>query len=455
MSKTVMVVISKNIMRRNILETDFWPTFVKEMEGNKIVLVGEEGEKEMYQEKFGADNVTVDTVRRVRLGLWHKVILFLVRTGTNTRGVRLYRWRSYTLGQAGLLATISKTLIANTFARFSFYHRFIRFLYSRLSLPWIEDLFEKHKPDMVFAPALIDIAFDAMIGASARRRNIKVVGMVRSWDNLAIHGLFPFIPDVFIFQNKFLKECAVKLQSIDLSKIRTSIIGLPHYDSYRFPESYIKTREEFFQEYGLNPSKKLILLGGFDFYWSEYVLPANLDNAIDERKVEEPAQVVFRPHPSTPFKMSDYKIGELKHTILNAPFLDKSTAFSDKDFFINLLYHCDVLINVASTLAIDGAVFDKPVICINFDDPCKNLSKWERVGRLYDSFDHYEALMETGCAKISNSFDEMINDINVYIKNPSLHHEGRMKAIDRFVAPFEGDSGMRLVKEVLNEVKSV
>jgi len=441
-------------MRRNILETEFWPSFVNEMRDHRIILVGELGEEEMYKNKFGAPNVVIETVQSVSLSLWHRFVLFLVRTGTNTHGVRLYRRRAYTMGQATLPATIVKACIAGTVARFSLYHNFVRYLYGKLSLQWIEDLFEKYKPDTIFAPALVDISYDALIGATAKRRRVKVIGMVRSWDNMAIHGLLPLVPDVFIFQNKFLEKCATKLQSMDLNKVRTSIVGLPHYDYYKFPESYIKSREVFLQENGLDPTKKLILLGGFDFYWSEDVLPKQLDEAIGDRKLNAPAQVVFRPHPSTPFKIADYKIDELNNTILNAPFLDKSTAFGDKDFFINLVYHCDVLINVASTLAIDGAVFDKPVICINFDDSSKSLPKWKQVGRLFDSFDHYEALMKTGCAKVSCSFEEMIQDINNYLDDPNLHNSNRLKAIDEFVAPFEGDSGRRLLDQVLEEINS-
>ncbi len=453
--KTIFVVISKNIMRRNILETEFWTNFVSQMKDHQIVLIGEAGERELYEEKFGAENVVIENVSDYQTSLWHKLVLFLVRTGTNTKGVRLYRWRSYTMRQASWGSTMLKVLLASTVANFSWYHNLLRKVYGKLSAAWIEELFDTYQPDLVFASALVDIKYDALIGATAKRRGVRVVGMVRSWDNMAIHGLLPFVPDTFIFQNKWLEECATKLQSMDLSNTRTSIIGLPHYDYYRYPEKFVKPKEDFLRENNLDPTKKLILLGGFDFYWSEDVLPKKLDQAIEEGKIDEPVQVVFRPHPSTPFEISDYNIDSLKHTTLNAPFLDKRTAFNDKDFFINLVYHCDVLINVASTLAIDGAVFDRPVICINFDDESKSLPKWKRVGRLFDSFDHYEALMKTGSAKVPTSFAGMIANINEYLEDPTIDHKNRLAAIEKFVAPFEGDSGERLLKEVLAEVNEV
>lgn len=448
-----MVVISKNVLRRNILETDFWTEFTQNTKDSHIILLGEPGGEELY-DKYKAENVEVIFLKKYPTSFWHKLVLFMVRTGTNTHGVKLYRWRSYQLGEAKLTMTLLKSAIANTLGRLSIYHHFVRKLYGGLSQTWVEDLYDKYKPDVVLTPSLIDLDFDAMVAAAGKRRGVKVIGMVRSWDNLIIHGLMPCVPDVFIFQNQYLKWSAENVQSINLDQIKSTIVGLPHYDDYRLPEKFLKPRDVFFKESGLDESKKLILLGGFDFYWSEDVLPAKLDQAIEQGRLGG-CQVVFRPHPRTPFKMTDYNIASLKHIILNAPFLDKASAFNDKDFFINLVYHCDVLINAASTLTIDACVFDRPVICMNFDEPSKVLPKWKQVSRLYDCFDHFEALLATGCAKLPMSFEDMVKDINSYFKDPSQNRDGRKKAIEKFVAPFEGDSGQRLVREVLAEVEKV
>ena len=214
----------------------------------------------------------------------------------------------------------------------------------------------------------------------------------------------------------------------------------------------MKSREEFFAGLGLDPNKKLILLGGFDFYFSEDVLPTLLNEAINERQIKEPVQIVFRPHPATPFKMEDYNIDELGHITLDAAFVDKKKAFSDTEKFVNLIYHCDVLVNVASTLAIDGSVFDKPIICVNFDDERKNLPHWKSAHRLFDSFDHYEHLIATKGVRLSRSFDELIKDINDYLEDPALDKEGRKKILEEFVDPFDGRSGKRLSCILTEEV---
>jgi len=453
-NKTIMVVVSKNVIRRNILETHFWSAFKERLEGSRIILVGEPGGEALY-EKYRALNVEIVYLKKYPVTFLHKLVLFMVRTGTNTHGVKLYRWRSYELGETKLLITIIKSIIANSLGRLSVYHHFVRWLYGKLSVAYIEELYDTYEPDMVFTPSLIDLDYDSMIAVAAQRRGVKVVGMVRSWDNLAIHGLLPCIPDVFIFQNEYLKWCAEHIQSVSFAELKTSVIGVPHYDAYRFPERFLKSREDFFRENNLDIHKKLILFGGFDFYWSEDILVAQLDQAIEDGRLRRECQVVFRPHPKTPFQIDDYHLEKLNNTVLNTPFIDKTKAFNDQDYFINLLYHCDVLINVASTLAIDGSVFDKPVICVNFDDADRGLPRWKQVGRLFDSFDHYEALVATGCARVPTSFNEMITDINEYLVNPTLDHEGRMRAIEKFVAPFDGGAGERLVKDVLAVTESL
>lgn len=453
--KTLLVVISKAIMRRNILDTDFWPRFTEANNDLRIVLVVEGGHVESYQKDFGGthpDMVIVGT-KKEESSWWDKLVLFLVRTGLNSHGVKLYRWRSRIMGEAGVGMTLIKSLIANTVGRFHVYHRFVRRLYGNLHLSWIEALFDEYQPDLVFTPTLIDINIDARIAATARRRGIRVVGMTRSWDNLVIHGLLPAVPDRFIFQNQWLADSARDYQGLNLEKLQHDIIGLPHYDLYHDPSAMIMDRDAFFKGMGLDPTKKLILLGGFDFYWSEDVVPRKLNEAITQGLIDDDVQVVFRPHPRTPFKMEDYHIDELEHVTLNAAFLNPNTAFSDTDTFVNLVYHCDVLINVASTLAVDAAVFDKPVICIDFDDPQKKIPYWKSVHRLFDSFDHYERLVATGGARLPKSFERLIDDINDYLKHPEKDNEGRQAIIDLLVAPFDGKAGTRLGAILSEEVK--
>ena len=182
-------------------------------------------------------------------------------------------------------------------------------------------------------------------------------------------------------------------------------------------------------------------------------MPGILNKAIEKRAIKESAQVIFRPHPASLFSIEEYGLENLKHVVLDPIFMDKTKiSFSDTEKFINLMYHSDVIINIASTLSIDAAVFGRPTICINFDSKNRKISYWEEVGRLYDHFDHYEKLVSTGGVALPESSEELAQNINDYISDPLKDKEGREKIVEMFVTPFDGFSGKRLANSVFKEV---
>lgn len=451
--KTLFVIISKDVIRRNVLETGFWETLISGNPGWRIVLIVEKGREDEYQ-KYASEQVVVEGYEKVFTRKpYARLINFLIRTGVNSHSTRTYRNRAYKRGESSLYSFLIKGFVANTLGRSGMFKSLIRTLFVHTHMPeGVHVLFEKYRPDIVFTPSLIDHEFDVVFGVVAKQKNIHLVGMVRSWDNFNNHGILSIVPDYFIFQNTFLIDAAKKFQGINTTKLRKDIVGLPHYDEYFDPGQHIRSREEFFNEFGLDPEKRMVLLGGSDFYYSEDILPKAINDAIEEGLVTEDVQLIFRPHPSSPFKLKDYGLETLSHLVLDDAFSGK-TKFSDTEKFINLIYHADIIINICSTLSIDAAVFKKPAICINYDDPNRQLSYYEKVGRLYDHFDHYEELVATGGVALPESPEELFEAINIYLKSPQTHKEGRDAIVERFVAPFDGKAGERLGDFVLNELK--
>lgn len=451
--KTLFVVISKHVMRRNILETDFWPNLIASLSDCRIVLIGEPDGEEYYKEHFAGPNVEMRFVKHTTNNLWHKIVTFMVRTGTNSHGVAMYRERSYENGETGLLLTSFKRLVSGTLGRLSMYKKFVRLLYSTLQKDWITNLYDEFKPDMVFLPSLIDIEIDGVFGVTAKRKRVKVVGMVRSWDNLSIHGLMPYIPDHFILQNQWLKESAEMFQALDMAKVSHDIIGLPHYDKYLDPSDLIFDKDELFTKLGLDPQKRTIYFTGFDIYFSEAIVPRLLNDAIENGQLPKDLQVLFTRHPASKVSLEEYQLDELEHVVYVDMFDNTALKFQGTEqTFINFVSHADVVVNVASTVAIDCAVLNKPVICISFDNPELKLKHWSQAERLFDSFDHYERLIGTGGAFKASSPDLLLDQINKYLENPNLDYEKRQVVKQLFVEPFDGKSGSRLVKIVADEL---
>jgi hypothetical protein len=452
--KTILVVISKDIVRRNILETEFWPELTARSAGVRIVLCVEQGKGELYREKFQASNLVIEEFRHPAHRPFARAIFFLVRNGIRSKSTTTHRWRLYARGDFSLPITLIRSFLSFFLARFCWYKRLLRWLILKAPQPFVvQHLFDTYSPNLVFITSPVDFAFNDMVSIEARRRKARIISMVRSWDNLSHHGLLAVIPDRFVFQNKWLQESAAMFQCIPSELRRTDPIGIPHYDSYKNPRSLIEGRDAFFKRMNLDPAKKLIFAGGAEYYYSEDALPKLLDGMIESGTIQKPTQVIFRPHPNSMFKNEDYEFSKLKHVTPNvASVFEDPRSFTDSRTFVNLLYHSDVTINIASTLSIDAAAFDRPTIAIDFDDPTKKLSYWESVHRFNDHFDHQERLNATSGVRLPDSPEALARDINDYLRDPSLDAAGRRKIIDEFAAPFDGNSGKRLAEVLSDEI---
>lgn len=110
---------------------------------------------------------------------------------------------------------------------------------------------------------------------------------------------------------------------------------------------------------------------------------------------------------------------------------------------IRSLYWSDVVITAASTVAIDGAMLGKPVVCVAFDGATKKASYWESVERFFDCYTHVEALAETKGVRVVRSPQEFVRAVKEYLKTPSLDTKGRER-IREYFAPYIGQSSERL-----------
>ncbi len=454
MKKTILIVISKDIIRRNIIDTDFWPVLKKANPDARFVLAVCAGQEEQYRVGFEQKNIVVVGYAKEPHRGWRRILFFLVRTGIHSRSNIFHRWHAYKRGRVGFFSTIGKSLLSNTLARFSWYKDMIRWLllHTRGSRA-IERILDEYHPNLVFTPSLIDNDVDALIALEAKRRGIRVVGMVRSWDNLNHHGLLAVVPDRFVFQNQWLKEAAGAFQAIDVEKMRTDVIGLPHYDLYKNPAPYLRGRGQFLQGLGLESDKKLIFLAGTEYSYLEMLLPRRLEEMINSGAIRTPVQVLFRPHPSPKVDSAEYGMESMRHVKIDRAYMERGKRLStDTGGFIQLMWYADVVINICSTLSIDAAVFDTPAIALEFDDPERPQRYWKSMPRFNEYFDHQRRLIETGGVRTPRSLEDLARDIDAYLDNPSLDAEGRKKVLEEFVAPFDGKAGERLASILTGEL---
>jgi CDP-glycerol glycerophosphotransferase (TagB/SpsB family) len=118
----------------------------------------------------------------------------------------------------------------------------------------------------------------------------------------------------------------------------------------------------------------------------------------------------------------------------------------------SLLRRADVSLTVGSTLAIDAALCDTPIIGVAFDGTHR-LPYGRSIRRAYD-YTHYQPLVETGGLRLAESEGKMIELVNRYLADPELDHDGRATIVREQAWKVDGHSGERVARLIAANAQS-
>ena len=324
---------------------------------------------------------------------------------------------------------------------------------------WPDKLYDTHfeemKPDLVIATSL-KTKRDAAILKSARRFNVRSIGITRSWDNLD-RMLLQVVPDQLVVQNIAMKEIAIRDHKIFSDHIFVS--GFPQFDLYKDEDTF-ESYDTFLQKRGFTTDRKVIMFGS-EGAWAPYgyhIAQELIDMAINNEFIK-PCQIIVRPHFSDINfdKKNVYDVVEGRPLTYYDYYFRVSKMFTDKwdpswDEMKNLgneLKQSDILVTYASTLSLEAAILDTPVININYRSK-QEPNDGPFMGTFYQS-SHYSRMANSGAIKFAHTKDELRALINRYLENPAYEKEERAKLAD-WLAPYTGEAGKRLGDFILNNL---
>jgi CDP-glycerol glycerophosphotransferase (TagB/SpsB family) len=313
------------------------------------------------------------------------------------------------------------------------------------------DYFTKYQPDVVFTPYIFGV-HDVVFGKVAQRRGIVHVGGILSWDNATTKTLMRIKPDKLIVQNDVIKAETVKYHSIDPKTI--CVTGVAHYDYYRAYQPI--PRNAFFQKMGIGPKKKLILISpaGSKFIDTDWHIFEMLKNAYTNGELPHDVHFLIRPHPANLADFGDFEPNE--HFTVDVPGVrfegmrakDNELGKDDIHHLIDTLTYTDVLINTVSTVAIDSAVFDVPVITIAFDGYHKD-APFSRSTRRYLSDVYMAKLLSVGGSEEVHNEQELVEAVNKYLEDRSYRQAERKNVITQQCYRLDGKAKERIAACVL------
>ena len=312
-------------------------------------------------------------------------------------------------------------------------------------------LFCSHqRPNEVLAPVI-----------AAKSLGIPTATFIFSWDNLSSKGRIAAPFDHYLVWSSHMRDELIRYYP-DVSDDRVHIVGTPQFDPYADPD-LIWSRQEFFRRIGADPNRKLICYSGgecLNAIEDQHHLRALME-MIRDGTIEGNPQVLFRPCPIDDFSRFDSVRRDFPELIYARPKWSDSSIIEwavavptahDVQMLTNLTEHCDLNLNFASTMTLDFAIRDKPVINLMWD--CSDPPVFGMPMPDYiHQFEHYRPVIELGAARYACSRDELAEHTNAYLKDPSLDREGRQKFVDLQVGAPIGQSS-RLIVDKIEEISN-
>jgi len=317
--------------------------------------------------------------------------------------------------------------------------------------PEAERLFDRHRPTLVAVSTPGLIFAEIPILRTARRRGVRAMAVDLSWDNLT-NKLFPIRRiDRLAVWNGTMKREAQALHGYDADEI--DVVGPPQFDRY-FNGEKRSSRVEFCRRAGLDPARRLLTLTTIpaEAYPRHGVVIDRLLDAIRGGVLAAPCDLLVRVHPRDDLRAYDRYAGA-PHVVVEKPFRESARSGDGHSVDVtaentrhlaDTLYHSDVVLNVASTIAIEASIFDTPVVNIAFDEDAAEARPFLTSPLRYYSYTHYQQIVRAGAVRIAKSADEMIDLVNAYLADPSKDAAGRRRVVVEQCEFTDGRSAERL-----------
>ncbi len=454
MTKTIFLTMSRGVIARNIMQTNVL-RLLKEA-GHRLVILTPAFRNEKFLKEFAAPNVFFENLVEPKWGFWDWVLVGCHKALAYNDSTKLRDLCGIPGTGKAEKGSFFKFMVKKVFlwpiSKIQPLKDAARWLDKILVKGrYYKEIFDKYNPDLVFSTSVIEDA-DVFVLKQAQARKIKTVGMPRSWDNLSKTNARA-LPDKLLVWGEFSRDEAVRFHHAKKENI--IICGIPQFDFYH-REDYLMSREEFCRAYGIDPNKKIILFCSEGKYTPRDGEVAEIvSNFINRGELARDAVLFIRPHFLFLGDEKKFAALEGKPNVFVDRGYNHSAIFRDNwDYgeeqikkFTNMVRHADIVITSVSSISLDAATVNKPIINVKFDGYA-TLPFKKSVARIY-MYEHYKLVARSGGVWIVHNEQELRKVINSYFLNPQLLSDGRRKLRDYWCHKIDGRSGRRLAEAVL------
>jgi len=317
-------------------------------------------------------------------------------------------------------------------------------------------IFAGNATDCVFIATHASTYYDESLHRAAIDSGARTALLVLSWDHLSSKIVIGFNFDkLFVWNNVSKSEILHTLPSYDDTCI--GIVGAPQFDAYAEKPSL--SYREWCRSVGLDDSHGFILFSTMPQvrHDGQHRILELLGRAIKRDSTRfSNLQILVKPHP--------FDDRSLYQPLEDAGFIKLLPSESDgkglpedwlpsRDAAVatrDALYFCQLNVNIFSTMTLEAAYFDKPIIHIAFDLPGQTNPI---PCRKYYDFEHFRPIVESGCSVLVEDFDSLLDAIVDAVDKPERRSPQRRKVVESYFGIAPGHSGSTLIDEISRMVE--
>lgn len=464
--RTVFVVADHGLAIVYFLQSDVVPTLLES--GIRVVLLTDDGLKPQIEDRFGPTGIIVEGLRLAEARSYSQTIdperqwwlSFLRRVGASRR-INTEAMDSY-IEQVAVeepnrrrvwmpLAWAGIALLRHSrWARRQLQARQMRY-----TPELYRDLFERYAPSLVVA-STAGWRLDRYVLREAAHRGIPTGTVIVGWDNPSSYSLSGAPVAWATCWSEIQKEELVL--GSDWAPEHVHVGGIPTYDGY-FRRQWTMSRDEYFRLHGLDPTRKLIA------YACSFVsFSPNLPNVealarlVAEDRLSHPSQLLVRLHPNHfmdvhLFQKEREAIQDLARQLPQVRVVEPVPLGGELGYYsgedmpekASMMTHADVFVTVYSTMVVEAAIHDRPIVslCLDaprgWDTPRKYSLPLSRIG----DWPTHKRFREAGAGRVAHEVEAGVEAINAYLADPSRDREARQSFIERELTFTDASAGRR------------
>ena len=334
-------------------------------------------------------------------------------------------------------------------------------LQQRIQPEIYQDLLQHYRPDLVVA-STVGWRMDRYLLRQASQAGIPTASVIVGWDNPSSYSLPGASVNFATCWSEIQKEELVL--GSDWQPEDVFIGGIPTYDGY-LDGRWALDRQTYFSQHDLAQDRKLLTYAcSFVSFAPNWRNVETLVRLVEAEALEAPCQLLIRLHPNHFLDVHLFQQERLRiHALADqskfvrvvepVPLGASLGHYSGEDMEekASMLVHSDVFLTVYSTMVVEAAAHDRPIIALCLDQP--GGWNWPRKYSLplteIGEWPTHSRFRRSGAGKVATSQAEAIGAINDYLRQPEADRAERKAFIQREITFTDGSAGRRTADNLL------